>query len=185
MPEKLVFEHTLEGLFVRGLGARVTPVLRERLREVGVDLERKLQPAYSFETWCSAVRVAARELHPDVPDDVGYALLGERMVDGYRETVLGRAAFGVIQLLGPRRCVSRARQMFRSGNNYTETRLDDVSPSEVDLWMNEAGAIRYFTQGALRAGLRAVGALHAEVQVRAFTDEGVTYRLTWRTGDEA
>jgi uncharacterized protein (TIGR02265 family) len=168
MPEKLVFEHTLEGLFVRGLVGRVTPTLRERLKEVGVDLERKLQPAYGFNTWCSAVRVAARELHPDVPDDVGY-----------RETVLGRAAIGVIQLLGPRRGVGRARQMFRSGNNYTETRLEDVSPTEVDLWMNEAGRIRYFTRGALLAGLRAVGARQPEVQVRDYNDDHVTYRLTW------
>ncbi|NMO22096.1 DUF2378 family protein [Pyxidicoccus fallax] len=179
MPEKLVFEHTLEGLFVRGLMGRVTPVLRARLRKVGVDLDRKLQPAYSFETWCSAVQVAAREVHPDVPDEVGYGLLGERMVDGYRETVLGRAAFGVIQLLGPRRGVSRARQMFRSGNNYTETRLEDVSPTEVDLWMNEAGPIRYFTRGALLAGLRATGARQPVVEVREFDDECVTYRLIW------
>lgn len=182
MPEKLVFEHTLEGLFVRGLVGRVTPTLRERLKEVGVDLDRKLQPAYGFDTWCSAVRVAARELHPDVPNEVGYGLLGERMVDGYRETVLGRAAFGVIQLLGPRRGVSRARQMFRSGNNYTEVRLEDVSSTEVDLWMNEAGAIRYFTRGALLAGLRATGARTPEVLVREFSDEHVTYRLTWRDG---
>ncbi|MFP2932093.1 DUF2378 family protein [Pyxidicoccus sp. 3LG] len=182
MPEKLVFEHTLEGLFVRGLVGRVTPALRERLREVGVDLDRKLQPAYGFDTWCSAVQIAARELHPDVPDERGYGLLGERMVDGYRETVLGRAAFGVIQLLGPRRGVSRARQMFRSGNNYTEVRLEDVAPTEVHLWMNEAGAIRYFTQGALLAGLRALGAHQPQVVVRDFTSDHVTYRLIWRDG---
>jgi uncharacterized protein (TIGR02265 family) len=180
MPEKLVFEHTLEGLFMRGLMGRVSPMLRERLKEVGVDLDRKLQPAYGFDTWCSAVRVAARELHPDVPDDVGYGLLGERMVDGYKETVLGRAALGVIQLMGPRRGVSRTRQIFRSANNYTETRLEDVSPMEVDLWMNEAGPIRYFTRGALQAGLRVTGARQPEVVVRGFTDDSVTYRLTWR-----
>lgn len=180
MPEKLVFEHTLEGLFMKGLMGRVSPVLRERLKAVGVDLDRKLQPAYGFDTWCSAVRVAARELHPDLPDTVGYGLLGERMVEGYRETVLGRAAMGVIQLLGPRCGVSRARQMFRSGNNYTETRLEDVSPMQVDLWMNEAGTIRYFTRGTLLAGLRVAGARQAEVVVRDFTDDCVTYRLTWR-----
>jgi uncharacterized protein (TIGR02265 family) len=185
MPEKLVFEHTVEGLFVRGLVGRVTPVLRERLRGVGVDLDRKLQPAYGFDTWCSAVQVTLRELHPDMPDDVGYGLLGERLVDGYRETVLGRAAFGVIQLLGPRRGVSRARQMFRSGNNYTETRLEDVSPTSVDLWMNEAGPIRYFTRGALLAGLRATGAVRPAVEVREFTDDHVTYRLSWSGGHGA
>ncbi|NTX35156.1 DUF2378 family protein [Myxococcus sp. CA033] len=182
MPEKLVFEHTFEGLFVRGLAGRVTPALRERLREVGLDLESKLQPAYGFDTWCSAVRVTAHELHPEEPPEVGYALLGERMVDGYRETIMGRALFSVIQLLGPRRGVGRARQMFRSGNNYTEARVDDVTSREVDVWMNEAGPIRYFTQGALRAGLRATGAVQPLVTVRDFTAQDVTYRCTWRDG---
>ncbi|WP_163863372.1 DUF2378 family protein [Myxococcus eversor] len=182
MPEKLVFEHTFEGLFVRGLAGRVTPALRERLRDVGLDLERKLQPAYVFDTWCSAVRVTAHELHSDVSAEVAYSLLGERMVDGYRETVMGRALFSVIQLLGPRRGVGRARQMFRSGNNYTEARVDDVSTTEVDLWMNEAGPIRYFTQGAVLAGLRATGAIQPVVTVREFTPADVTYRCTWRDG---
>ncbi|MCP3136166.1 DUF2378 family protein [Pyxidicoccus xibeiensis] len=182
MPEKLVFEHTVEGLFVRGLVGRVTPALRERLKGVGVDLDRKLQPAYGFDTFCSAVRVAARELHPEVPEEVGYGLLGERMVDGYRETVLGRAAFGVIQLLGPRRALGRAQQMFRSGNNYSEIRLADVLPTEVHLWMNEAGTLRYFTQGALLAGLRATGAHQPQVAVQDFSEAHVTYRLTWRDG---
>ncbi|GEN07404.1 Myxococcales-restricted protein, TIGR02265 family [Myxococcus fulvus] len=182
MPEKLVFEHTFEGLFVRGLAGRVTPALRDSLRKVGLNLDDKLRPAYDFDTWCSAVRVAAHELHSDVPPEEGYALLGERMVDGYRETVMGRALFSVIQLLGPRRGVGRARQMFRSGNNYTEARIEDVSSSEVDLWMNEAGPIRYFTQGALRAGLRATGAVQPLVTVRGFTSDDVTYRCTWRDG---
>ncbi|MCP3100964.1 DUF2378 family protein [Myxococcus sp. K15C18031901] len=182
MPEKLVFEHTFEGLFVRGLVNRVTPALRGRLLEVGVDLERKLQPAYTFDTWCSAVRAAALELHPESPPEVGYALLGERMVDGYRETVMGRALFSVIQLLGPRRGVGRARQMFRSGNNYTEARIEDVAPATVDLWMNEAGAIRYFTQGAVLAGLRATGAIQPQVVVREYSAVDVVYRCTWRNG---
>ncbi|MCP3064660.1 DUF2378 family protein [Myxococcus sp. K38C18041901] len=181
MPEKLVFEHTFEGLFVRGLAGRVTPVLQDRLREVGLDL-KKLRPAYDFDVWCSAVRVAALGLHPDVTPEEGYALLGERMVDGYRETAMGRALFSVIQLLGPRRGVGRAQQMFRSGNNYTEARIEDVSSTEVDLWMNEAGPIRYFTQGALRAGLRATGAVQPLVTVRDFTPADVTYRCTWRNG---
>ena len=179
MPEKLVFEHTLEGLFVRALAGRMTPALRERLRTVGVDLDRKLQPAYSFETWCSAVHVSARLLHADLPTDVALARLGESMVEGYRTTVLGRALFSVLQLMGPRRGVARAQQVFRSGNNYTQTRMTDLSPSSLELWMNEAGFIRAFTQGALLAGLRATGAAEPRVEVYAFTEADVTYRVSW------
>ncbi|RYZ36495.1 MAG: DUF2378 family protein [Myxococcaceae bacterium] len=183
MPEKLVFEHTLEGLFIRGLAGQLTPELRGRLRTVGVDLDRKLQPAYGFDTWCSAVHVSARLLHADLPDEVALARLGERMVDGYRATLLGRALFGVLQLMGPRRGVSRAQQMFRSGNNYTQTRMTDLSPTSLELWMNEAGFIRFFTQGALLAGLRATGAAEPRVDVHDFTAEDVTYRVSWKDAD--
>src|SRR4051812_37387064 len=117
MQEKLVFDQTREGLFVRGLEGRITPSLRLHLREVGVDLERKLLPAYPFETWCSCVRLAARELYAGAPEEQAYLALGERMVDGYRSTMMGRALFSVLQLLGPQRVLSRVQQSFRSGNN--------------------------------------------------------------------
>jgi hypothetical protein len=36
---RLVFRHTVEGLFVRAYGEKVTPALRERFKAVGLDLK--------------------------------------------------------------------------------------------------------------------------------------------------
>lgn len=180
MPEKLVYEHTMEGLFVRGLSGQLSPALRERLRSAGLDLDRRLLPAYSFETWCACVRLTAKALHPEAPAEVAYALLGERMVHGFRQTLMGRALFSVLQLLGPRRVLGRTQQNFRSGNNYSEARITVVSPSEAELWMNEPGPTRYLVQGAILAGLQASGAAEPQVQVANFTPEDVTYRTSWK-----
>jgi uncharacterized protein (TIGR02265 family) len=182
MPERLVYEHTMEGLFIRGLVGRVSPTLKERLRTVGLNLDRRLLPAYPFETWCSCVRLAAELLLAELPEEEAYHHLGERMVDGYRETLMGRAQFGVLQLLGPKRVLLRAQQSFRSGNNYTEVRLRPLSPGELEVWVNEPGFTRYVVQGALVAGLRASGAAEPEVRVEAFTPEDVTFRVSWKDG---
>jgi uncharacterized protein (TIGR02265 family) len=180
MPERLVYEHTMEGLFVRGLAGRVSPSLKERLRTVGLNLDRRLLPAYPFETWCSCVRLTAELLLADLSQEEAYHHLGERMVDGFRETLMGRAQFNVLQLLGPRRVLHRAQQSFRSGNNYTEVRLKALSPSELEVWVNEPGFTRYVVQGALAAGLRASGAAEPEVRVEGFTSEDVTFHVAWK-----
>jgi uncharacterized protein (TIGR02265 family) len=181
MSERLVYEHTMEGLFIRGLAGRVTPALKERLRAVGLNLDRLL-PAYPFGTWCSCVRLAAQFVLADLPEEEAYHHLGERMVEGFRETLMGRAQFSVLQLLGPQRVLHRAQQSFRSGNNYTEVRLNPLGPRELEVWMNEPGFTRYVVQGALAAGLRASGADAPEVRVEAFTEEGVTFRVSWKDG---
>lgn len=176
---RLVFEHSVEALFVRGLTGRVSPTLKAQLREAGVDLDRPLLPAYGWDTWVRGVGVVARGLHPGEPQEVAWRLMGERMVEGYRETALGGAMFGMLRLLGPKRMLGRTRQNFRSGNNYTEARLTEVGPREADLWMNEQGLLRYFTQGAVLAGMRGAGAQDVRVEVREFDDAGVTYRVSW------
>ena len=181
MQDKLVFDQTLEGLFIRGLEGRVTPSLKSQLRNVGVDLDRKLLPAYTFETWCSCVRVTARELYASIPSEQAYHALGERMVDGYRSTMMGRALFGVLQLLGaPQRLLGRMQQSFRSGNNYTQVRLQPLTPSRLELWVNEAGPTRHLMQGAILAGLRGSGVQEPRVELTRFTSEDATFLVQWR-----
>jgi uncharacterized protein (TIGR02265 family) len=182
MLARFVYEHTFEGLFVRGLAGRLSPKVKERLREAGLDLDRKLLPAYSVETWARCVAIVSEALYPGEPEEVAYRLLGERMTDGYHETFTGRAALQVLRLLvDPRRLIARTQQIFRSGNNYTEVRITEVAPTVMDLWVNEVGPARYIIQGAILAGLRAFrpGDEGVRVDVLGFTDEGLTLRVSW------
>ncbi len=180
MNERLVFDQTVEGLFMRGLGGKIPPVLKEQLRREGLDLDRKLLPAYPVETWARCVGLTAKTLYPDKPEAEAWKLLGERHIAGFHETMLGRALFGVLRLMGPKRRLSRTRQNFRAGNNYQEVRITEVSPTEVDMWLNERGSLRYFKQGIIHGSARAAGDLEATVVVRHFDDEGATYRISWR-----
>lgn len=180
MNERLVFDQTVEGLYMRGLGGKIPAGLKEQLRREGLDLDRKLLPAYPVETWERCLGLTAKTFYPGRSDTEAMQLLGERHIAGFHETMLGRALAGVLKLMGPRRRLSRTRQNFRAGNNYQEVRITDVSPTEVDMWLNERGMLRYFKLGIILGSARAVGELDTKVVLKHFDDEGVTYRLSWR-----
>jgi hypothetical protein len=60
--ERLVFTPAMEALFVRALGRMVTPDLVSSLRELGIDLEKPLLPAYPFSQWVRALELSAAAL---------------------------------------------------------------------------------------------------------------------------
>jgi uncharacterized protein (TIGR02265 family) len=181
MSGRRIYDQSFEGLFVRGLGARLTPTVKQRLREAGLDLERKLEPAYPFEVWDRCVAIAVRELYSQEPEEVAYRLLGERLVHGYQETLMGRAMRAVLRLLGPRRLLARVGEALRSGNDYLTSRLTERGATEVELWANEVGLTRYLLQGALLAGLQLSqpAGKAVRVEVRGFDAEGVTFHISW------
>ncbi len=179
MNEQLVFEQTIEGMFVRGLQGRLSPRARERLKAAGIDVSAPLRPAYPFEIWMAGLKVAAEEVFSSHSEQEAMFKLGELLIDGYRETLLGRAVLGMVRVLGPKRTLLRSTQNFRSGNNYTETRLVEVSPTCTELWMNEVGPFPSFTQGILLAAMRASGAPGLQVELKDYDGHAATYRVSW------
>lgn len=182
MNEQVVFEQTIEGLFLRGLKGRLSPRAHQRLKEIGVDLSRGLLPAYPFSTWMRSLEVAAEEVFGSHPTEEAMFKLGETLIEGYQLTLLGRAVLSMAKVLGPRRTLLRSTQNFRSGNNYTETKLSELSPTSAELWMNEVGAYPSFTQGILVAALRAAGAQELKVEVVGYDGHAATYRVGWVGG---
>jgi uncharacterized protein (TIGR02265 family) len=177
----LVFSQALEGLVVRGLPGGASPELKAKLRAVGVDLDKPLLPAYPRETWARCIALCAEAMYPGEPRESAWQRLGERMIDGYQETFIGRAMFATLKLLGPRRMLSRTQRTFRSANNYTEVRLNEVGPTQVDVWINEVDdVLRHFTLGLVRAGMRAGGASGVQADILSTDAQGVTFRTSWR-----
>lgn len=176
--EKLVFQQTIEGLYARGLGSRVTPALKTRLRGIGLDLDGKLLPAYDFEVWMKSLELTAAELYPRQPTDQAMFQVGESFIHGYRDTLLGRAVLGTVRVMGPHRALARARQSFRSGNNYTEATLTPLGAEAAELWMNEVGPWPGFTAGIIHAALSASGVEPVVVPTQ-HDGHACAYRITW------
>ncbi|MBZ4421200.1 DUF2378 family protein [Myxococcus sp. RHSTA-1-4] len=178
--ELLIFEQTIEALFLRALSGRLTPECKARLRQAGLDVDQKLRPAYPFESWMTFLRIGAEELFPQEPIDQGTWKLGEAYIEGFRETMLGRAVLSLLRVLGPRRALMRATQNFRAGNNYTESKLRELGPQQFELWMNEVGAYPSFTAGIIHAGLRVAGAKDIVIETSGYDGHACTYRISWK-----
>jgi uncharacterized protein (TIGR02265 family) len=177
--ELLVFEQTIEALFHRALNGRLTPACKARLREAGLDVDQKPRPAYPLASWMTFLRITAEELHPGEPLEQAAFKLGQAYIEGFRETMLGRAVMSLLRVLGPRRALARTSQSFRSSNNYQESRLTELGPRHFELWMNEVGSLPTFTAGLLHGGMKVAGARDIVVDFSGYDGHACTYRIQW------
>jgi len=176
---EIVHEHAVEGLFLKGLAGKVTPTLKMRLREVGLDLDQKLQPSYSKQAWKQFLRITVEELFPGMPQDKAARRLGELLSIGYIQTWLGRTTILVARMLGPKRTLLRFTDKIRTLNTFTETKLIERGPSEYDLWISEHYGLPYYVAGGLDVVLKEIGAKEVEVKLESVEGDGATYRVRW------
>lgn len=73
----------------------------------------------------------------------------------------------------------RATQNFRAGNNYTESKLRELGPTQFELWMNEVGPYPAFTAGIIHAGLRVAGAQDIVIEMSGYDGHACVYRINW------
>jgi len=178
--EKLVFAQSVEALFVRSLGPHLTSEGRRQLRGVGLDLSEPLRPSYSLEQWRSFLRVAAPDVFPKASPDAAYFGLGERYVQGYRQTAVGRASMALVAHLGPRGTLERVTHGARAGNNFNEARVKELGNREATLWMKNVSADNpFFACGFVAETLRGSGAAEIHVEPVAFDGTAATFRITW------
>ena len=177
--ERLVFESAVEGLFLKALGDRVTPALRERLlREAHIDLQG-LEVAYPLAHWERALEITAQTLYPAQPLPTALEHIGEELTRGFFETLIGRALHGVLKLIGPRRTLLRTERNLRSGNNYTECTFIERSPTHLEMVINEGTSLRHVTTGLVREGLLHAGAKNPQVTLLRFDADTSTWDVRW------
>lgn len=177
--QRIVYSQVVEGLLEHGLHGRVTLRLKARLKQAGLDLDRPLLPAYPVTLWKGCLAIIAEEAYPGVPREQAFRQLAEAHVAGYGRTLLGRAAFGVMRLLGPRRLVLRLPQTMRANDNYTEAELVERGPTTYEMWMNSVLDAPGYAEALFEALLRIGGAEAPRVTRTDVTAESSTYLLTW------
>jgi uncharacterized protein (TIGR02265 family) len=178
MPEKLIFAQTFEGL-LRSLAGKLSPDLVHGMRARGVDVERPLSSSYPMATFIDVVHFLAGELHPQLERDAGVAALGRGFMDGFGETMIGRAMLAMMRIIGPHNALKRVTQEFRTGNNYSETRLVQRGPTDYELWVNELQMPGWYV-GIITRGLELAGAHGAEVNLLSKDAVGGTFRVNWQ-----
>ena len=176
---RLVFEHTVDGLFRFSLRSRLSSQARNGLKAVGIDLSKPLLPAYTHDTWKRALELTVVDLYPLLPREEGWRRLGQEVVNGMVHTVMGRAMVGVARLLGPLRSLRRLNNTLRSADNYVESRLTELSPTSCEVWINEVMGQPAYYQGIVEACLALAGGQRVRVRVLAREGTGARLHVEW------
>ncbi len=166
MAERVVYSQVIEALLDHGLKGMTTPRVLAQLAALGVDRRQPLAPQYPISVWGPCLVYLAKELSPASSEEEALKRLGERFVEGYQQTLAGKAVFGLAKVVGPDRTITRVASSFRSGNNYVEARVTKLGPGTYDVWMNEELRYQPYVSGLIRASMRCVGAEGATVHMR-------------------
>ncbi|MBM4776891.1 MAG: DUF2378 family protein [Archangiaceae bacterium] len=133
LQEPAFFGPAFEALYLQGLRDEVTPRLRRQLAALGLDLSRPLHAAYSFDTWLRCLECTAETLFPELERSEGIARLGLAFLDGFRDTLIGRAVFQTSRLIGVERTLLRMDRNARTTNNLYRSTSERLSPGHVRL----------------------------------------------------
>jgi uncharacterized protein (TIGR02265 family) len=175
----VVFDHTVEGLFLVALRGRLSPATQASLRQAGLDLSKKLQPAYPFDVWKLCLEIVARDLYPRLPCAEAWRKLGRAIVEGMSQRVMGRVMVRVSRLLGPLRALRRLDHILNSAANYVEARVTERSPTCIEVWINDVMGQPSYYQGILEASLVMTGTEVGQVELISRESSGATYRVSW------
>lgn len=179
--QRFVFPQTFEGLFVKGLGPRLTADLKGQLRLAGIDFDQKLAPAYPADVWGAACRIAVEHVYAELPREQAERSLGRDFLRGYTETFMGRAMAMALKILPPMKVLERMQRSFRTGNNYLETRFKPLDRTAAELWLNETHGMPGFTAGILQQGGEALlGLQDLVVDIASADAHEAVYRVSWK-----
>jgi uncharacterized protein (TIGR02265 family) len=177
--ERIVFDHTFDGLFHKALRGQVTPKLKQRLLvEAHLNLDRLL-PGYSIDDWARAVQITADELYPKLPVEEAYTEIGKQVIGGYFETLIGKALSAMVRVLGAERTLRRLERSMRGANNYTTVTVNKNSPGNFTVVVNEPNLTRYVLRGILYGGISAAGAKNLKVEMTKVEGDLSTCEVTW------
>ncbi len=174
--ELLVFEHAVEGM-IRALGSKLDATNAARLREAGLDVAHIL-PAYPLDVWLKLMVIAADITSPGATKEQAMYDFGRRFLEGYTDTLLGKALLTMIRVLGPKRTLERMTRNFRSGNNYSQTELKPVGEREFDLWCNHVNYSEWY-RGLISAGVEASGGKNVQISVLKHDSTGAIFRIKY------
>lgn len=175
--ERVYFEQGIDGLFRKGIGERMTPGLREKLRAAGLDLSKPLQVAYPAPQVNRWMDLCARELFPALTLEQATYKLGELTIDGFQKNAMGKTLFAFLKVIGLRRSLPRMTQNFRTANNFMTVDCREVERDRFVLTFSEVDGYPWYIKGLADRGGHYSGALRLSSD-RIVTD-GHTLTIFW------
>lgn len=180
--ERLWFQNAVEGLFIRNLSSQLNDENRRALAAAGLKLD-KLLPAYPVSVMKAALQVVGPVVLPKGTWAEQQRDLGNRLVKGYFDTVLGAALSSLLRLVGPDRGLSRLDRSLRSITNYLDCRVENRAPQQVEVVVEPVDGLSWFLLGIFEGsgGLLFTKGGTSTIELLNETAEQCRLRITWKT----
>ena len=149
----------------------------ERVRALGIDFD-KLLPAYPVETWYAGIELAMSRFDPSLTPEQKQNHFGVRLVEVYGDTLVGKAMYAMMRIIGPERSIQRATRSFRTATNFLDTSYVVHGPRDWELTMNEV-VFPHRYPGFFEKALSVAGAKNVKVELTGLTDTHASYRSRW------
>lgn len=161
----VVYNHTVKSflrhvLERRGhLNAKVTA----ELGRLGLDVARPSD--MPIDAWWKVLALSVRLVAGDREQDAAWEMMGGEVMRGFAETLVGKSAFLVLRLLGPRRALRRLTEQYRTADSVTTVESRELDPTSIELVYTVVGGIPQpsYVKGILKAGMELVGARDTKV----------------------
>lgn len=176
---RLVFRHTVEGLFVRAYGARVTPELHERFRSLGLDLDA-IPTAVDAEVYRQAYELLRERLHPGVTPHEADVLMARGFIDGYFETIIGQLTKMMVRVLPVEKHIERSSRNFEAAVNFVTSRVEKLGPKLFRMTVSDYSLSPQFTVGILGRMFEIAGVSQSEVKLEKEEGRAFSVLLSWR-----
>jgi len=175
MSEPVVFVAGMEGL-IKALEPRVDAAFWKKLRERGFDREKPLLAATPAKTWLLVLEAGVEAVGGD--RTAALRALGVAAIEGFQQTLVGRALFPLLKLIGLKRGLERISRSFQSGNDFLDMKLVSFEPGEARLEAREVLGVGEHFAGMLIAGCTAVGAREVSCETRP-AGNGAHFVVKW------
>jgi uncharacterized protein (TIGR02265 family) len=166
-----------EGLFVRGVPP--TPQLKEKLRSIGVDLDR-LDVSYPQAKFKEACEAAAPILFPAKTETEAMREFGRVFVVGFRDTIVGKMAFITLPLLTPAGILDRTPRFVAMASDYIDIQIEKTGEKSRRMTFNYENPMPEFFAGLFESALRfAKGASKTQIEVQKVRAAGFELVISW------
>lgn len=173
MARRLVFKHTVEGLFVRAYGAQVPAALQAKFRELGL-----FAPSVDAEVFGQCFQLLRDAVLPGVDPAAAERQMGARFLAGYFDTAMGGLVKVMLKMLSVEKALARVPQSLMSGANFIEARVDPVGEREVKLVMNDYSTSPDFLCGIVTEMVTRAGG-RPQVEIVERKGRATVMRVRW------
>lgn len=162
----------------KSCGPDPSPEVVQAFLDSGFDVRKRLHVAYPADQYSTLLAKLGEARFPQASPEERFLLLGRAFMEGYQQTLMGRALLKLVSVLGPRRVLMQTTRSFRSGNNYARAQVEEIGPRHFRMVVAPVHHPGWHV-GIVTAGLEHSGAKSVRMDLAKKEGDEATFDIRW------